>query len=168
VRAWTAAYLNWVKKGVQFDQPAQRATLIDYLHEVEHAQERIVRLEQAIDDVIKTIPEKMKAVVGALQSLRGIAKIAAVTIMAELGEVSRFATPRQLMGYSGAVSSEHSSGDSLTSLPPYPPVLLLRDPAHTIPLAVLSGYFEVKGLALSEKSLDYLRFCRDTARKQPS
>jgi transposase len=111
VRAWTAAYLNWVKKGVQFDQPAQKATLTDYLHEVEHAQERIVRLEQAIDDAIKTIPEKMRAVVEALQSLRGIAKISAVTIMAELGEVSRFETPRQLMGYSGAVSSEHSSGE---------------------------------------------------------
>jgi transposase len=111
VRAWTAAYLNWVKKGVQFDQPAQSATLTDYLHEVEHAQDRIVRLEQAIDDAIKTIPEKMRVVVEALQSLRGIAKISAVTIMAELGEVSRFETPRQLMGYSGAVSSEHSSGE---------------------------------------------------------
>lgn len=110
--AWTAAYLNWVKKGVHFDQPAQEATLADYLHEVEHAHDRIARLEKAIDDSIETIPEKMRAVVDALQSLRGIAKISAVTIMAELGEVSRFETPRQLMGYSGAVSSEHSSGES--------------------------------------------------------
>jgi transposase len=111
IGAWTAAYLNWVKKGVHFDQPAQEATIADYLHEVEHAQDRIARLEKAIDDSIETIPEKMRAVVDALQSLRGIAKISAVTIMAELGEVSRFKTPRQLMGYSGAVSSEHSSGD---------------------------------------------------------
>jgi transposase len=111
VRAWTAAYLNWVKKEVQFDQPAQDATLTDYLHEVEHAQDRIVRLEQAIDDAIKTIPERMRAVVEALQSLRGIAKISSVSIVAELGEVSRFETPRQLMGYTGAVSSEHSSGE---------------------------------------------------------
>ena len=110
--AWTAAYLNWVKKGVHFDQPAQEATLADYLHEVEHAQDRIARLEKAIDDSIETMPEKMRVVVDALQSLRGIAKISAVTIMAELGEVSRFETPRQLMGYSGAVSSEYSSGES--------------------------------------------------------
>jgi transposase len=109
--AWTAAYLNWVKKGVHFDQPAQEATLADYLHEVEHAQDRIERLEKAIDNSIETIPEKMRTVVEALQSLRGIAKISAVTIVAELGEVSRFNTPRQLMGYSGAVSSEHSSGE---------------------------------------------------------
>lgn len=112
VRAWTAAYLSWVKKGVHFDQPAQTATLTDYLHEVEHEQERIARLEQAIDDAIKTMPERMRAVVEALQSLRGIAKISAVTVVAELGEVSRFKKPRQLMGYSGTVSSEHSSGES--------------------------------------------------------
>jgi transposase len=111
--AWTAAYLNWVKKGVHFDQPAQEATLADYLHEVEHAQDRIARLEKAIDNSIETIPEKMRAVVDALQSLRGIAKISAVTIVAELGEVSRFNTPRQLMGYSGAVSSEYSSGEHI-------------------------------------------------------
>lgn len=109
--AWTKAYLNWVKTKVHFDQPAQEATLADYLHEVEHAQDRIARLEQHIDDVIETIPEKMRAVVEGLQALRGIAKISAVTIVAELGEVSRFSKPRQLMGYSGAVSSEHSSGE---------------------------------------------------------
>ena len=111
--AWTAAYLNWVKKGVHFDQPAQEATLADYLHEVEHAQDRIARLEKAIDDSIETMPEKMRAVVDALQSLRGIAKISSVTIVAELGEVSRFDTPGQLMGYSGAVSSEYSSGERI-------------------------------------------------------
>ena len=111
VKAWTAAYLAWVKKGVHFDQPAQEATLADYLHEVEHAQERIARLERSIDDAIGTMPERMRAVVEALQALRGIAKISAVTVVAELGEISRFKKPRQLMGYSGTVSSEHSSGE---------------------------------------------------------
>jgi transposase len=100
-----------VKTKVHFEQPAQEATLADYLHEVEHAQGRIERLERSIDDAIETIPEKMRAVVEGLQSLRGIAKISAVTIVAELGEISRFTKPRQLMGYSGAVSREHSSGE---------------------------------------------------------
>jgi transposase len=109
--AWTAAYLNWVKKDVHFDQPAQEATLADYIHEVEHVQDRIARLEKAIDDSIETMPGKMRAVIDALQSLRGIAKISAVSVMAELGEVSRFKAPRQLMGYSGAVSSEYSTGE---------------------------------------------------------
>src|SRR6185312_8981367 len=53
----------------------------------------------------------MRAVIQGLQSLRGIAKISAVSIVAELGEISRFAKPAQLMGYSGAVSGEQSSGE---------------------------------------------------------
>ena len=54
----------------------------------------------------------MRAVIEALQALRGIAQVSAVTIVAEVGELSRFAKPRQLMGYSGAVASEDSSGDA--------------------------------------------------------
>lgn len=83
---------------------------MDYLHEVEHEAERIVRLERSIDTAIETLPEKMRAAIEALQSLRGIAKISAVSIMAEVGELSRFERARQLMGYSGAVSWEDSSG----------------------------------------------------------
>ena len=112
MKAWTAAYLAWVKRDIRFEQPAQEATLADYLHEVEHAQERIARLEGAIDEAIHTMPERMRMVVGALQALRGIAKISAVTVVAELGEISRFTKPRQLMGYSGTVSSEHSTGEN--------------------------------------------------------
>ena len=55
----------------------------------------------------------MRAVIEALQALRGIARISAVTLVAELGQLSRFARPRQLMGYSGAVSREHSSGERI-------------------------------------------------------
>lgn len=91
----------------------QQATLVDYLHEVEHAAERILRLERSIDTAIETLPEKLRAVIEALQSLRGIAKISAVSIMAEVGELSRFESARQLMGYSGAVSREHSSGERI-------------------------------------------------------
>ncbi len=111
MKAWTATYMLWVKRNVHFEQPAQEATLADYLHEVEHAQERIARLERAIDNAIETMPERMQLVVEALQALRGIAKISAVTVVAELGEISRFRKPRQLMGYSGTVSSEHSTGE---------------------------------------------------------
>ena len=53
----------------------------------------------------------MRAVIDALQALRGIALVSAVTIATEVGELSRFVKPRQLMGYSGAVASEDSSGD---------------------------------------------------------
>ena len=54
----------------------------------------------------------MKAVIEALQALRGIAEVAPVTIVAELGEISRFSKATQLMGYSGLVPSEYSSGQS--------------------------------------------------------
>lgn len=107
---WTERYLQWIKGQVRFEHHAQEVTLSDYLHEVEHAAERIVRLERSIDASIEKLPIKMRAVIEALQSLRGIAQISAVSIMAEVGELSRFAHPRQLMGYSGMVCREHSSG----------------------------------------------------------
>jgi len=111
--AWTGKYMNWIKEQVHFEQLAQEETLSDYLHEVEHADERIQRLEKSIDTAIETVPQRMRAVMQGLQSLRGIAKVSAVTLVAELGEISRFATARQLMGYSGVVSSEYSTGEDV-------------------------------------------------------
>ena len=110
IRSWTQKHLEWIKTHVHFDQPAQEATLLDYLCEVEHAAERIQRLEKSIDEVLKDVPERTRAVIDALQSLRGVARIAAVTIVTEVGELSRFERPRQLMGYCGLVPSEHSTG----------------------------------------------------------
>jgi transposase len=109
LHAWTQAHLTWVKT-VHFDHAAQEATVLDYLHEVEHGADRLARLERAIDDAVATAPERMRAVIAALQALRGIARVSAATIVSEVGELSRFTTPRQLMGYSGAVASEDSSG----------------------------------------------------------
>lgn len=110
IRRWTQRYLDWVRGEVTFDQPAQQAVLEDYRAEVNHAAERLRRLEQRIDDAVEAAPESMRAVIAALQALRGVAKLSAVTIVSEVGQLSRFARPRQLMGYSGAVPSEHSTG----------------------------------------------------------
>ena len=110
MKAWTQQHLTWVKT-VHCNHAAQEVTLLDYLHEVEHVADRIARLEKALNDAVKAAPERMRHVIEALQALRGIAQVSAATIVAEVGELSRFATPRQLMGYSGAVSSEHSSGE---------------------------------------------------------
>jgi len=101
MKAWTEPYMAWVRQ-VQFERPAQQATLEDYLHEVDHMAARIKRLELASPQI--------QEVVKGLQALRGIAEISAVTIVAELGNIARFDTPRQLMGYSGVVPSEDSSG----------------------------------------------------------
>jgi transposase len=109
VKAWTLGYMAWVRQ-LRFTQIAQESTRQDYLHEVEHMGERVVRLEQAIVEAVKQSSPAIQEVVKDLQALRGIAQISAVTIAAELGNISRFAGARQLMGYSGAVPSEDSSG----------------------------------------------------------
>jgi len=109
MKAWTQAYMVWVQQ-IRYAQMAQETTKLDYLHEVEHMGERVVRLEQAIAEAIQLASPQIQEVVKDLQALRGIAQISAVTIAAELGNISRFEGARQLMGYSGAVPSEDSSG----------------------------------------------------------
>jgi transposase len=88
-RAWTTRYFEWLET-VRFPYAAQEATRVDYLHEVHHAADRVARFDHAIDDAVATAPPAMRAVMDALQALRGIAQVAAVTIVAELGQVSRF------------------------------------------------------------------------------
>ena len=112
VKNWTSKHLLWVRM-LRFEMPAQEATFLDYLHEVEHAAERVSRLEKAIDQVVVDLPQEMKALVAGLQALRGVKQITAVTYVAELGPLSRFERPKQLMGYSGMVSSENSTGDRI-------------------------------------------------------
>ena len=109
IKAWTGVHMTWVRQ-LRFEPPAQESTRLDYLHEVEHMAERVLRLEQAISEAITQASPQMQEVIRGLQALRGIAEISAVTIVAELGQISRFQSPRQLMGYSGAVPSENSSG----------------------------------------------------------
>lgn len=113
LKAWTKKYLEWVKTHVRFDQAALEATLADYLHEVEHAAMRILKLEKAIDEAIPQASPEVRAVIEALQSLRGVAQMTAATVVSEVGSLSRFDSPRPLMGYSGLVAREHSSGNRI-------------------------------------------------------
>jgi transposase len=106
---WGSKHLDWLR-GVRFEEFGAQATMVDYLAQVDHAAERIVRLERALDDAIAEAPEEMQALVAGLQALRGIAKLTAVTIAAEVGRLSRFTRPVEFMGYCGVVPSEHSSG----------------------------------------------------------
>jgi transposase len=110
-KAWTGKYWSWVST-VRFDFAAQEATLLDYRTEVEHAADRIDRLERSIDAAVEQAPAQMKAVIEALQALRGVAKVTATTLVTEVGNFSRFTRPKLLMGYGGLVPSEHSSGES--------------------------------------------------------
>jgi len=109
VKAWTLPYMAWVRQ-LRFPQAGREATRLDYLHEVEHMGERVKRLEQAIAEAVKVASPALREVIQGLQALRGVAQISAVTMAAELGNISRFQSARQLMGYSGTVPSEDSSG----------------------------------------------------------
>src|SRR5664279_584848 len=110
LKAWTERYLAWLHQ-IHYTQPAQEATLLDCLNEVQHMGERVKRLEKSILEVVKLAPAPVQAVIQGLQALRGVAHISAVTIVAELGNISsRFENARALMGYSGVFPSEDSSG----------------------------------------------------------
>ena len=69
--AWSAKYLNWIKVHVRFEQPALEATLADSLHEVEHAAERIVRLEQCIEEAVRQAAPEVRAVIEACRPCAG-------------------------------------------------------------------------------------------------
>jgi transposase len=107
---WTQKHMAWIKSQVRFEQAASQAAFLDYVHEVEHVADRLQGIEKAIDDAVAAAPPQIQEVVRALQALRGVGKLVAVTVVAELGSLSRFPNARKLMGYSGMVSSEYTTG----------------------------------------------------------
>lgn len=110
MKAWTKKYLAWLGT-LRFEHAAQEATFVDYRGEVDHEAARVVRLERAIDDAVAAAPVHVRMVVQALQALRGIATISAVTLACEVGQFSRFERATQLMAYAGVVARESSSGE---------------------------------------------------------
>ena len=112
-KAGTKQYLEWIETHVRFAPAALEATLQDYLDEVDHVAERIVKLEKAIDEAVSQTSPEIRAVIEALQALRGVAQMTAATLVCELGSLARFESPRQWMGYSGLVAREHSSGGKI-------------------------------------------------------
>jgi len=105
--SWTPAHLRWLAS-LKLPQAAQQIGFQEYLHAITESGARIVRLEQALRDQLSTWG--LRPVVHALQALRGVQLIAAITLVAELQDFLRFAHPRQLMAYLGLVPTEHTSG----------------------------------------------------------
>jgi transposase len=112
-KTWGATHRHWLEKQA-FDHPAHGLVLQDMLLAVRHAQERLERIETAIAEFLPCW--SLAAVVEALQALRGIGLIGAVTVMAEIGDLRRLDNPRQLMGYLGLVPGERSTGESVRRL----------------------------------------------------
>lgn len=105
--AWTAAHLRWLAT-LKMQHAAQQIGFQEYLHSVTESTARIARLEQALRDAL---PDwSLKPLVQALQAMRGVQLIAAMTLVAELQDFTHFESPRKLMTYVGLVPGEHSSG----------------------------------------------------------
>ena len=107
---WGPAHMKWLM-AQKLEHREQRIAFEELLEGVRQESERVERLENAIREAV---PEwSLAEVVAALQAVRGIDLIAAVGVLAEIGDLSRFQNPRELMGYLGLVPSENSTGDKV-------------------------------------------------------
>jgi len=107
---WGPAHMKWLM-AQKLEHREQRIAFEELLEGIRQESERVERLENAIREAV---PEwSLAEVVVALQAVGGIDLIAAVGVLAEIGDLSRFQNPRELMGYLGLVPSESSTGDKV-------------------------------------------------------
>ena len=105
---WSPAHLRWLSE-VVCPTPAQHIVFQEYVRAVHEHTERLQRLEQELQDHVQAW--RLHPVVEALQALRGVQFTVAVTMVAELGDLTRFNNPRELMKFLGLIPSEYSSGE---------------------------------------------------------
>ena len=104
---WTQAHYRWLET-LRFAHPVQQVVFQGYVDETRHAREQVLVLEQQMRQALAQWP--LAPLVEALMAMRGINLVTALSVVAELGDITRFDSPRQLMAYLGLVPSEHSSG----------------------------------------------------------
>jgi len=109
-KTWGQAHTNWLTS-LKLEHREQRIAFEEMLLAVRQVRERIERLEQAMREAVADW--SLAPVVEAVQALRGIDMVGAVAFLAELGDLSRFENPRQLMAYLGLTPSERSTGESV-------------------------------------------------------
>jgi transposase len=104
---WSKAHWNWIAE-IKMPHRAQQIVLQEYVHGVREQLERVQRLTGQVQELV---PQwHLAPVVKSLQALRGVSLIVATTTIAELGDLTRFDSPRELMAYLGLVPSLHSTG----------------------------------------------------------
>lgn len=109
-KTWTHAHKNWLASQ-KFEYAAHRLVFEEMMLAIRQAQDRLERLEEAIRGAL---PDwSLAEAVTALMAMRGMDLIAAATFLAEIGDLSRFRTPTELMAYLGLVPSEDSTGDTI-------------------------------------------------------
>jgi transposase len=104
---WTQAHWRWLE-GIKFPRPEQQIVLQEYIDTVQACGRRVASLDREVETAAQA--SALWPVIEALMALRGISLLTAVTVLAELGDLTRFAGAPQLMAYLGLVPSEHSSG----------------------------------------------------------
>jgi transposase len=109
-KGWSMRHLRWLQEQ-KFDSPAHHVVLQEMFEAVRLAKERLTRLECTIEEFLPTW--SLAPVVQALQVLRGVELIVAITFVTEVGDLRRFDNPRQLMKYLGLVPSERSTGETV-------------------------------------------------------
>jgi transposase len=109
-KTWSKAHMGWLASQ-KLEHAEQRIAFEEMLLAIRQAEERVARLEEAIRTAVADW--SLAKVVEALMAMRGMDLIAATAFLAEIGDLSRFQTPRELMAYLGLVPSEQSTGDTI-------------------------------------------------------
>lgn len=107
---WSQAHFNWLSD-IKMPHPAQQIAFQEYVHAVKEQADRVLRLTGQVQELVSSW--KLESLVKALQALRGVSLIVAATTVAELGDLTRFDSAKQLMAYLGLIPSEHSSGNTV-------------------------------------------------------
>jgi transposase len=104
---WNEAHRRYLAK-VVCPTPAQQIVFQESVRAVDEQVDRLRRLEA---ELLERAPAwRLYPVVQALQALRGVQWLVAITVVAELGDLTRFDSPRQLAAFVGLIPSEYSSG----------------------------------------------------------
>lgn len=106
---WTRKHHDWLRQQA-FAEESQRRTMDSYLRRLAYGEQELEHLTKDIEELVETWV--LAPLVKALQAMRGIGLLSAVTLASEIGNFQRFSHPRQLMAYVGLIPSEHSSGQS--------------------------------------------------------
>jgi transposase len=104
---WSQAHMRYLRELV-LPHPAMKTILEEYLQGIDAAHERVQRIEASMLLLLESW--RLKPAVEALMAFRGFQMVAAMITVSELGDIHRFAHPRQLMTYLGLVPTESTSG----------------------------------------------------------
>lgn len=109
MKRWTVRYFQWLK-AIKFEEVSRQIVITEYIYAVEQTQEKINRYNKAIEEAAAQITNQK--LFKALQALKGIGLLTAATLIAEIGDISRFKSAPQLMCFLGLIPREHSSGNT--------------------------------------------------------